>query len=111
MAKHQPVERDIAVLVAEQVSHAALMAALHAAPTKGLLRSATLFDVYRPKATPAAAVDGQGVAATPTGAEKSLAVRLTLNNDAATLTDEEIEQAVQAVLAQLATDLGARQRA
>ncbi|MCP5260820.1 MAG: phenylalanine--tRNA ligase subunit beta [Burkholderiaceae bacterium] len=111
VAKHQPVERDIAVLVAEQVSHAALMAALHAAPTKGLLRSATLFDVYRPKATPAAAVDGQGVAATPTGAEKSLAVRLTLNNDAATLTDEEIEQAVQAVLAQLATDLGARQRA
>jgi len=107
--KNQPVERDIAVLVSEQVSHAALMASVHAAPTKGLLRSATLFDVYRPKAQPLA--DDAGVVVPAQPAEKSLAVRLTLNNDAATLTDEEIEQAVQAVLGQLATDLGARQRA
>lgn len=112
VAKHQPVERDIAVMVAEQVSHAALMAAVHAAPTKGLLRGAALFDVYRPKAavTAQAAGGAPGVASTPS-AEKSLAVRLTLNSDAATLTDEEIEQAVQAVLGQLAADLGARQRA
>jgi phenylalanyl-tRNA synthetase beta chain len=108
VAKHQPVERDIAVLVAEQVSHAALMDAVHAAPTKGLLRNATLFDVYRPKVQAAA---GDGAVVTVQPAEKSLAVRLTLNNEAATLTDDEIEQAVQAVLRQLATDLGARQRA
>ncbi len=115
VAKHQPVERDIAVLVAEQVSHAALMASVHAAPTKGLLRNATLFDVYRPR--PQAAV-GDAAAAVAAAvvvpaqpSEKSLAVRLTLNSDAATLTEEEIEQAVQAVLDQLATDLGARQRA
>ncbi len=111
VAKHQPVQRDIAVLVAEQVSHAALMAAIHKAPTRGLLRSATLFDIYRPKAAIAAqsAGGGAGVASTPS-LEKSLAVRLTLNSDAATLTDEEIEQAVKSVLGQLATDLGARQR-
>ncbi len=105
VAKHQSVERDIAVLVSEQVSHAAFMAAVLAAPTKGLLRDATLFDVYRPRSTGLA----EGVVpAQP--AEKSLAVRLTLNSDAATLTDEEIEQVVQAVLGQLVTDLGARQR-
>jgi phenylalanyl-tRNA synthetase beta chain len=36
---------------------------------------------------------------------------LTLNSDNATLTEEQIEAAVQAVLAQLASALGARQRA
>lgn len=112
VAKHQPVQRDIAVLVAEQVSHDALMAAIRKAATKGLLRNATLFDIYRPKPapTPPPADAAAGVASTPSP-DKSLAVRLTLNSDAATLTDEEIEQAVQAVLTQLATDLGARQRA
>jgi len=109
VAKHQAVERDIAVLVAEQVSHAALLAAIHAAPTNGLLRNAALFDVYRPKAANASGADGVVNSAQP--AEKSLAVRLTLNNDNATLTDEEIEQVVRAVLAQLATNVGARQRA
>ena len=34
VAKHQPVERDIAVIVAEAVTHAALMAAIWAAPTR-----------------------------------------------------------------------------
>ena len=106
VARHQPVERDIAVLVAESVSHAALMAAIHTAPTNGLLRAAVLFDVYRPK--PAQAATGVVPAQPP---EKSLAVRLTLNSEAGTLTDEEIERAVQAVLAQLSADLGARQRA
>jgi len=106
VARHQPVERDIAVLVAESVSHAALMAAIHTAPTNGLLRAAVLFDVYRPK--PAQTATGVVPAQPP---EKSLAVRLTLNSEAGTLTDEEIERAVQAVLAQLSADLGARQRA
>jgi phenylalanyl-tRNA synthetase beta chain len=108
VSKHQAVERDIAVLVAEQVSHAALMAAIHAAPTKGLLRHADLFDVYRPK-TAAGAAEGVVNSAQP--AEKSLAVRLTLNSDNATLTDDEIEQVVRSVLVQLAADVGARQRA
>ena len=69
-------------------SHAALMASIHAAPTEGLLRSADLFDVYRPK--PAAGMAAEGVVNRGQAAEKSLAVRLTLNNDDATLTDEEI---------------------
>jgi phenylalanyl-tRNA synthetase beta chain len=104
--KQQPVQRDIAVLVAESVTHAALMAAIWSAPTSGLLRDATLFDVYRPK--PAA--EGCTVVSTHP-AEKSLAVRLTLNSDDATLTEQHIESAVQAVVAQLSVSIGARQRA
>jgi phenylalanyl-tRNA synthetase beta chain len=101
IAKFQDVERDIAVIVREEVGHATLMAAVHAAPTQGLLQDALLFDVYRPK-DPSVGME-QG--------EKSLAVRLTLASLEATLTEEQIEQAVAAVLKQLQQDLGARLRA
>ena len=106
VSRHQPVQRDIAVLVAERVTHAELMAAIWAAPCDGLLQDAALFDIYRPKA----AAGGEAVVpAQP--AEKSLAVRLTLNSDDATLTDGQIDQAVRAILAQLSATTGARQRA
>ncbi len=101
VARFPAVERDIAVIVKESVTHAALMAAVHAAPTQGLLRQAVLFDVYRPKA------DSAGVALD----EKSLAVRLTLNSDEATLNESQIDGAVQAVVAQLTQQLAARLRA
>ena len=104
VSKHQPVQRDIAVLVAEQITHAALMRAIWAAPTAGLLKDARLFDVYRAKPGP----DGSG--ADVEAQEKSLAVRLTLSGDEATLTEAQIDAAVQAVVGQLASDLGARQR-
>ena len=101
VSRFQAVERDIAVIVNESVTHAALMQAIHAAPTQGLLRDALLFDVYRPKQAAAGLSEG----------EKSLAVRLTLNSDEATLTDAQIDAAMQSVLAQLARDVGARLRA
>ncbi len=104
VAKHQPVQRDIAVLVAEQVTHAALMRAIWAAPTVRLLRDARLFDVYRAKPSldsSCADVEAQ---------EKSLAVRLTLSGDDATLTEAQIDAVVQAVVSQLKNDVGARQR-
>lgn len=101
VSKLQPVERDIAVIVAEGVSHAALMSAIHGANTRGLLKGATLFDVYRP----------QQASANMQLGEKSLAVRLVLSSGAATLTDEEIEAAVQSVLDNLQGQLGARLRA
>ncbi len=100
--KFQAVQRDIAVLVADQVTHAALMKSIWAAPTQGLLRDAKLFDVYRPK--PSAGSADAEISA------RSLAVRLTLNGVDATLTDVQIESAVQGVIAQLAQDLHARQR-
>ena len=101
VAKFQAVQRDIAVVVADQVNHAALMTAIWAAPTAGLLQDAQLFDVYRPKPG--------GDAASGAG-DRSLAVRLTLNSDDATLTEEQIDSVVKAVVSQLTTDLGARQR-
>jgi phenylalanyl-tRNA synthetase beta chain len=103
VARFQAVERDIAVIVADSVSHAALMQAVRAAPLGGLLRDAVLFDVYRARSP---ATSGGGMAED----EKSLAVRLTLNSDDATLTEEQIDTAVQAVISELGAQLGARLR-
>jgi phenylalanyl-tRNA synthetase beta chain len=100
-SKFQDVERDIAVIVRESIGHAALMAAIHAAPTNGLLQDALLFDVYRPKESNAGMSQD----------EKSLAVRLTLCSLDTTLTEEQIEAAVAAVLVQLQKDVGGRLRA
>jgi len=101
VAKHQSVERDIAVIVNEQVTHAQLMQAIHTAPTQGLLRDAVLFDIYRPKAESAGGL---------VVGEKSLAVRLSLHSDEATLTEAQIESVMSAVLAQLTQRVAARLR-
>ena len=87
------------------------MEALLAAAALGLLvaalgallivRSARLFDVFKP--------------AQPTGdlqaGERSLALRLELLDEQATLTDERIDAAMQAVLRSLQAQVGARLRA
>ena len=100
ISKFQAVERDIAVVVQEGVGHAALMQTIYAADTKGLLQDALLFDVFRAKeATASMALD-----------EKSLAIRLKLQSEDATLADEHIEAAVTAVLQALQHKLGARLR-
>jgi phenylalanyl-tRNA synthetase beta chain len=98
--KFQPAERDIAVIVADAVSHGAVMDAVRAADTGGMLRDALLFDVYKPKQASA------GLGAD----EKSLAVRLTLGSAEATLTDEQIDHAVKAVVQAITTQLGGRLR-
>ena len=98
--RFQPVERDLAVIVPDAVSHAQLMAAIHAADTAGLLKDALLFDVYKPKQA------SGGLAA----GEKSLAVRLTMASPDATLTDEQIERAVAAVVHSVASRAGGRLR-
>jgi phenylalanyl-tRNA synthetase beta chain len=98
--KFQPAQRDIAVIVADTVTHADLMDAVYSADTGGLLREALLFDVYKPKqATPILGTN-----------EKSLAVRLTLASSEATLTDEQIDVAVKAVVDRIAGRLGGRLR-
>ena len=103
VAKFQAVQRDIAVVVGDSVTHAALMAAVWAAPTSGLLRDAQLFDVYRSKTA-------KDVVAPKGATDRSLAVRLTLNSEKATLTEEQIETAVKAVVDQLVMAVAARQR-
>ncbi len=105
VVKHQAVERDIAVMVDEKITYSALMTAIWAAPTGGLLRDAILFDVYRPKPVK----DEEGVDVPIR--EKSFAVRLSLNGDEVTLAEEQIESAVQSVLDSLVSQLGARLRA
>ena len=108
VTKHQSVERDIAVIVQERVTLADVAAAVHAAPTGGLLRNVVLFDVYRPKPVK----DGEMAAPGALSAgEKSLALRLTLNSAEGTLAEDQIEAAVAAVLARLSSDVNARLRA
>jgi len=98
--KFQPAQRDIAVIVADSVTHDAVMAAVNSADTGGLLQGAMLFDVYKPKqASPGLSIQ-----------EKSMAVRLTLASAEATLTDEQIDGAVKAVVDRIAAQLGGRLR-
>lgn len=99
VARLQAVQRDLAVIVGDQVTHAALMNAIHSSG-ETLVRSARLFDVFKP-AQPTAELKA---------GERSLAVRLELLDDDNTLTDERIEQAVSRVVSRLSEQLGARLR-
>ncbi len=100
LPRQQAARRDLALVVKEDVKHDALMAALRDDAT-GLVRSATLFDVYRPKADAADFAAG----------ERSLAVRLELLSDDSTLTDEIIDAAVASAIARATAACGARLRA
>ncbi len=98
--RQQAVSRDLALVVSEQVSHDALVATLRA-DAAGLVRRATLFDIYKP-AAPTADI--------PLG-HRSLAVRLELLDDGATLTEERIDGAVAEAIARVQAAHGARLRA
>ncbi len=98
--RQQPVQRDIALVLREEVSHDALMARLRDDPA-GLIRSATLFDLYKPAAPVVGLQAG----------ERSMAVRLELLAADATLTDERIEAAVAAAVTRAEQAFGARLRA
>ena len=99
LPRQQPSSRDIAVIVGEAVTHDSLLAVIGEAEP-ALVRSARLFDVYRPKQP-----SGEFAAG-----ERSVAVRLELLDDDVTLTDERIDAAVSRVLAALGQRLGARLR-
>ena len=107
VSKHQVVERDIAVVVKEAVTHTQVMQAVSAGVTGGILRNAVLFDVFRPKKLKAGETAAPGSLAQD---EKSLAVRLTLGRDDAALTDVEIDAAMQGAIAALQTQVQARLR-
>ncbi|MEX1166162.1 MAG: phenylalanine--tRNA ligase subunit beta [Hydrogenophaga sp.] len=104
VSRHQAVERDLAVVVKESVTHAAVMEAIADVGSE-LLRDAVLFDVYRPKKLADGTVAG-GLAAD----EKSLAVRLVFGQAEGTLTDAEIDAAVQKALIALQQRVSARLR-
>jgi phenylalanyl-tRNA synthetase beta chain len=97
--RQQAVTRDIAIVVRDDATHDALHAAVRAA-SSGLVRGATLFDIYKP------AQPGGDIGA----GERSVALRLELLDEHATLTDERIDAEVAAVVDALARRLGARLR-
>jgi len=101
VARHLPVTRDIAVVVDERVTHDAALHTIHSALPPNLLRACVLFDVFRPSAD-----SSSGIAAH----EKSLALRLTLGSEHTTLTEAEIESAVQIAVQALVQHTGARLR-
>ena len=109
VTRYQAVERDLAVVVPEIVSHAETMAAVWAANTGGLLRDAVLFDIYRGKS--GVAVDATtGSTAGLSANEKSLTIRFRFISDEATLTESQIDNAMKNVMDVLASRLGARLR-
>ncbi len=96
-----PVERDLAIVVNESVTHEALMSCITTAASHQLISHTVLFDVYRPSKPDAAVNAG----------EKSMAVRLFLqSNDEHTLTETQIESVIETVVAQLTSKLSARLR-
>ena len=98
IARHQSALRDLALVVTESVTHDSLIGALRNDPS-ALVRTATLFDVYKP---------AQPMADLAAG-ERSLAVRLELLDTEATLTEDRIEAAVAAAVCR-AVAVGARLR-
>jgi phenylalanyl-tRNA synthetase beta chain len=95
LSKFPSVRRDLAFVVAEQVSWAALSASVEAAAGP-CLKHLRLFDRYA----------GRGV---ETGF-KSLAMGLILQEDSRTLTDRDVDAVVADVTAALQRDHGARIR-
>ena len=94
-ARYPAVERDLAVVVAEQVPAASVAEVVGRAAGQ-LLQSVALFDIYR--------------GAPLGGDEKSLAYRLTFQSADRTLTETEVDDAVAAVTRSLADELGGRLR-
>ena len=89
------VERDLAVVVSEEVPAAALLATIAAAGGE-LLESLTAFDEYR------AAQLGEGV--------RSIAFALTFRSPERTLTDSEVDSLMASIRSRLETEHGARPR-
>lgn len=95
VSKFQASRRDLALVVDEAVTVAAMLASMRkAAPA--IVTEVALFDLYV----------GKGVEE----GKKSLAFRVHLQDAAKTLTDEEVEAAVKALLDQVAQDHGAALR-
>jgi phenylalanyl-tRNA synthetase beta chain len=96
--KQQSSFRDLALVVSERVTHDALIAAVRGVDP--LVRSAALFDIYKPaKPTPEI---GEG--------ERSMAVRVELLDKDSTLTDERIDAVIAQVVTTLKDQFNARLR-
>ncbi|MCS4509020.1 phenylalanine--tRNA ligase subunit beta [Xylophilus ampelinus] len=104
--KHQDVERDLAVVVQENVTHRQLFDAVRSVQDP-LLQQVTVFDIYRPKPGKDGGVDTASMAET----EKSVALRLVFNGGDEVLDDKRIDVSTQSVLNALQQRTAARLRA
>jgi phenylalanyl-tRNA synthetase beta chain len=95
ISRFPSIRRDIAILVDESVTYAAVADCIRAAETV-LLRDLVLFDLYT----------GKNIES----GRKSLALGLILQASSQTLTDDVIEDTVGRILARLTSELGARLR-
>lgn len=89
-----PAKRDLAVIVGDRTEYADLRAAM--SRTSALLKETELFDVYQGKGMPAG--------------KKSMAVHLTFAAPERTLTAEETEAQVAAIMEALKSEFGAEAR-
>ncbi|RMX00273.1 phenylalanine--tRNA ligase subunit beta [Allofranklinella schreckenbergeri] len=110
--KHQPIERDIAIVVAEGIGFAQVQEAIGSASAQATAQTAAqlsdvlLFDVYRPAPGQASAAGTGSVAQ----GEKSLAIRLRFDSHGAALTDADIDAAIDAIVQKLQANTDARLR-
>jgi phenylalanyl-tRNA synthetase beta chain len=98
--RQQSVWRDLSIVVGEAVHHDAVMRAIQNEAGHALIRSARLFDLYKPSKPGGDMQPG----------ERSMSVRLELLDDDTPLTDARIDALVAEVMARLGEHLGARLR-
>ncbi|MEO7338635.1 MAG: phenylalanine--tRNA ligase subunit beta [Caldimonas sp.] len=99
--RQQSVWRDLSLVAGEAVTHDALMQSIGNAAQAKFVKSARLFDLYRPAVSTSELKVG----------DRSLSVRLELLDDECPLTDERSAAVVADVLAALQQRLGIRLRA
>ncbi len=95
ISKYPPVHRDIAVVVAGNINAQMLLEQMRAVNLP-IVSEISLFDVYR----------GEGIE----NGRKSLAFRVLLQDTESTLTDAEVDSAIKALSAALASEFGAQLR-
>ena len=95
ISKFPVIRRDMAVIVKEDVSVSQLKDSVHVS-AGGLLREVRVFDLYR----------GSNIEP----GRKSIALGLILQETSRTLTDEDADKVVSAVLLRLKQDFGAELR-
>lgn len=95
LSKYPSIRRDLAVVVDEEISAAAVRECVRES-AGALLRELVVFDVYQ----------GKGI---PSG-RKSLAIGLILQESSRTLTDKDVEEVVERVVGRLRHDLRATLR-
>ncbi len=95
LPKTQPVKRDLALLLDQNITMQQVEAAVREGERK-MLRSVQLFDVYEGDKLPAG--------------KKSYAITMTLQDDERTLTDQQIDAAMQRIITSLQRRLNAELR-